>query len=434
MGEKKRRLAAGRAPGRLASTAGVIAQAFQALQRGDRRTAGVRSTRCRRRCRDARRAARRRRTRAAVGPLSARRRCCRARSSCDRRQSAYRCHLAIAHRRLAARPRDRGARNRAATRSGAGGSAFESGKRIAGTWRARRPSRSFERALAIRRDFPDALNGLGDEPGAAPLRNRLRELRARAGPRSGISRGRVQPVARAECSGRRASRALPMPRSLSAAAVAHAELGLESILAALQHWRDNPAYGTSRSRAASRTSICTIRSTRASAKRCCRRSATRAVDPARLVRPIASLVATHPAAIEIARLLPASAHSTVERGSRSSVTLAPFSAIHCCYVCSRMSWFRANSSSALLGFARRGLLRELSDGRWRKRLCRWRPSRRWRTRASTPNTSTKSPPRERGRWSCAAIAGARTTRTPVPLHSYAVYACYRPLETLSGRR
>jgi hypothetical protein len=161
-----------------------------------------------------------------------------------------------------------------------------------------------------------------------------------------------------------------------------------------------------------------------------------AVDPARLVRPVASLVATRPDASSLWRRLQAPAAGGPEWPAARDVVRdllgdAIFQRLLVTVVVPNLFVER------LVGFARRGLLREI-DVRHRRRCVAaaavhrgdGAPMLQHRVRARRIRTPKRAEVAELR----AAITAARDAGRTVPRHWYAVYACYRPLVTLGATR
>src|SRR5450631_3398606 len=437
MGEKKRRLAAPLQASRARFDGRLITQAFQALQAGERSTAE--------RAFEALQTAFTRDPEAlhAAGVLGLQLgRTGRAEEllvraiELDARQPVYRCHLAIAYRRLG-KPDLAVAQLETALRldpalteahSNLGIVLLERGEYAAAM-------RSFERALSIRRDFPDALNGLGDaelalghyEQACSNFERALALDPAFHEAQYNLARARTQWAATLQGA---SSSALPPP-----AAVANAELGLESILAALQLSRDNPAYWTQFESSVRNFDLRhpvdpRVRETLFAAL------GHSAVDPARLVRPIVSLVTTHPAAVEIQRLLPAVGnfdepawlalkhHVRVVLGDALLQRLLEDVVVPNVFL------------QRLLVFARRALLRELSDEPATEPSLPIQIVAAMAQQCFNTEYVNEESAEEIARAAelRSAIARARTAQSPVPLHCYAVYACFRALHTLDAAK
>jgi len=434
MGEKKRRLSAA-PPGRARFDGRLITRAFEALEVGDQKSAagafeallaalppdhdalhaiGVLGLRLG----DPQRA---------LAPLL------RA-VELNARDPASRCHLAIAYRSLG-KPDFAVAELETAlaldpalaeAHSNLGNLRLERGDNEAA-------EASFVRALALRRDYPFAQFGLGQarlalgrcEEACANFERALALDPAFHEARYNLSRARSALVADLEQASEEAD--------VSSAVVANADMALESIVAALQASRDNPAYW-------------------AQFEHCVKDFDLRhpvdprvrdllfgalghpAVDPARLVRPIASLAATRPDAIEFQRRLSGSATNDL----RSWPALRPLVR----GVLEDALLHRVLEEvvvpnifiERLLAFSRRGLLREFSADPAAP------PSLPLPAIAAIAhqcfNTEYVHDESDAENAEAAAlrgaIAAARASGVPVPLHWYAVYACYRPLHTLDA--
>jgi len=352
----------------------------------------------------------------------------------DPRQPAYRCHLAIAYRSLA-RPELAVAELETAlaldptlaeAHSNLGNLLLERGDNAAAEAR-------FVRALALRRDYPFALFGLGE---ARLALGRLEE--ARASFEQALALDPVFHEARYNLSRAASAIVADLERSADgatppAAVVANADIALESIVAALQLAQDNPAYWTQfehcvrdfdlRHPADPRIRDLLFRALGHAA-----------VDPARLVRPIANLVATRPEAAEWHRRLP----EFRADDPRAWPALRPLARV----LLGDALLHRLLEEvvvpnvfvERLIAFSRRGLLEDFT-----------------RDPAALPLLplpdvvamahqcfNTEYVHEETGAESAAAaalgeaIGAARSAGRSVPLHWYALRACYRPLHTLDA--
>jgi Flp pilus assembly protein TadD/SAM-dependent methyltransferase len=350
------------------------------------------------------------------------------------RQPAYRCHLAIAYRSLG-RP-DRAVAELevalaldpalAEAHSNLGNLLLERGD-YAGA------EASFGRALALKRGYPAALFGHGaamlalgrSEEAGADFEQALALDPGFHEAWYNLSRARSAMAAHLED-------ASAMPKE-SSAIVANADAALESIVAALQLHRDNPAYWTQfeqcvrdydlRHPVDPRIRDLLFRALGHSA-----------VDPARLVRPIASAVATRPEAIELQRRLPESGTGdphiwpTLQPLVRVLLGDALLQRLFGEVVVPNLFVER------LVAIARRGLLREfaanpeaapslpLPDIAAIAHQC-------FNTEYVHDESAAEAAAAAALR---SAIAAARAAGTPVPLHWYALYACCRPLHTLDA--
>ena len=257
----------------------------------------------------------------------------------------------------------------------------------------RPPRRRSRRALALRRTIRSRCSVW------AKRGSRRARARRPAPTSSARSRSILRSTRRGTACRARARRSWPSwsaptarpPRS--PAVVASADSALESIVAALSIARDNPAYWTQFERCVKEFDLRHPVDSRVR-DLLFRALGHTAVDPARLVRPIASLVATRPDAVELRRRL-----------SRSGAADAPH-------------WPAAKDDvRGLLGDALLQRLLEavvvpslfverlvalraprlaggVRDGALRRRLrCRCRPSWRWRTSATPRSTCTTKPTR-----------------------------------------
>ena len=403
MGEKKRRLAAGHAApqrhdGRL------IAQAFAALERGDRgaalrafeaikadppiepdalNAAGVLALQL-------------------GDSLQAEALLTRAieRNPLD---PAYRCHLAIAYRRL----------GKADLAIEALGVALELDPRLAeahsnlGNLLRERgdneaAARSFGRALAIRPEFADAQNGLGQtefaqrnfEAACASFERALALDRRFHEAWYNLSRARTDWAS-----------AIEAGADAPEAAIANAAAGLECILTALDLDRDNRSYWIQFENCVRNLDLrqpVDARVPRALARAIDHPD----VDPARLVRPIVSLATTGADMLRdplLQRLL--------------EVTVIPNALVQ-----------------ARVGQARHALLDECSAGIPAEATLPLPMAMAIAHQAFNTEYAYEESAEERD--GCArlrsAIALARVSGAAFSLHAYAIYACYRPLDTLDG--
>ena len=434
MGEKKRRLAAGQAP-RIRFDASLITQAFQALRAGDRPAAE--------RAFEALEGTLPRDPEAlhAAGVLGLQLGHARRAEALlaqaielDADHPAYRCHLAIAYRRLG---KPDLAVAQLETALGLDPALAEAHSNLGillldrGAYEA--AGRSFGRALALRRDFPDALNGLGDvelalghyEGACANFERALALEPAFHEALYNLARARTQWAASLDGT---SGVALPSPD-----AVANAELGLDSILAALELGRDNPAYWAQFESSVRNLDLRHPVDPRVR-EALFQALGHPAVDPARLVRPIASLVTTHPAAVELQRQLPtvatfdlpdwlaAQPHVRIVLGDPLLQRLFEDVVVANVFL------------QRLLAFARRALLRECLDPQsMEPSLPLQGVAAMAQQSFNTEYVNEESVEESAGVADLrSAIARVRAAPGEVPLHWYAVYACYRPLHTLEA--
>ncbi len=372
------------------------------------------------------------------------------------RDPSIRCHLAIAYRRLG-KPDLAVAELESAlaldpklaeARSNLGNLLLERGDHEAA-------EASFTRALAISRDYPFALFGLGeaklaqgreaeacaDFEGALILDPSFHEARY------DLSRARSALVAKLEREGGAAT---------SPAVVANADMALESIVAGLQASRENPAYWTQFEHC---VKAFDLRHTVDSRVRdlLFRALAHSAVDPARLVRPIVSLVATRPDAVELRARLEgardADDWAAVAPAAQTVLGDALLQRLLEAVVVPSLFIER------LLAHSRAALLREIAR-MFEPKFPEVRTGRREHGFEDAPSCAPSSaepalplPAIAAMAHQCfsteyvyeeadgesrqvaalrEAIAAARTSGNAVPLHWYAAYACYRPLHTLDG--
>ncbi len=292
---------------------------------------------------------------------------------------------------------------------------------------------SFARALALRPDYPFALFGRGEA--------RLAQQRAEEASTDferaldldpslhealyGLSRARGALVAERE----RADDAA----AGSPAVVANADVALESIVAALSIARDNPAYWTQFERCVKEFDLRHPVDSRVR-DLLFRALSHSAVDPARLVRPIASLVVTRPNAVGLrdrlsgpgaAALLPWPA---VKDDVRSLLGDALLQRLLEAVVVPSLFVER------LVALARRGSLEEFGAAPAGEislplpalvAMAHQCHATEYVQEESVKETVAVEMLRD-------AIAAARSAGGPVPLPWYALYACYRPLRTLEG--
>ena len=427
MGEKKRRLAAGRQPAQPGLDARLIAQGFRALETGDRvaaanafdllQAAGATDA-------EALNAA------AVLGlQLGRDRRAAELLAiaiDIDGRNPAYRCHRAIAYRRLgeldaaiAELEAARGLDPRLPeVHANLGNALLERGDRDAA-------KSSFEHALGLRPDFAEALNGLGDTELALGDHARARERFERALTLDPSFHEALYNL----------SRALALAAATGPAdeAATHAAQALECILAALQLSRDHAAYWTQFEAAVARFDLCYPVDPRVSAT-LLQALDHPAVDATRLVRPIASLVTTQPAWLAIEPWLAGAGRSAA---TAWPARMAPLRTLLGDPLLQRLLEDVVVASTAiqrLVAVARRSL------------LCEWLEAP-----ASEPSLprpvigalalqafNTEYVDAEDAGETAAlaelagAIAGARAAGQTVSAHWYALLGCYRPLLALDA--
>jgi tetratricopeptide (TPR) repeat protein/SAM-dependent methyltransferase len=433
MGEKKRRLSA-LPPGQPRFDDRLIARAFKALEAGDRKSAEAAF--------EALQATAPRDSDAlhAIGvlglqlgdPRRALEPLLRA-IELNARQPAYRCHLAIAYRRLG-KPDLAVAELEtaltldpalAAAHSNLGNLLLERGDNEAAEV-------SFVRALAIRREYPDAQNGLGQarlalgrcEEACTNFEQALAVDPAFHEALYNLSRARSALAANLE----RASETA----ILSPAVVENSEIALESIVAALQQSRDNPAYWTQFEHCVRNFDLRHPIDPRVR-DLLFRALGHPAVDPARLVRPIASLVATRPDAVELQRRVSGSGASDERAWLATKPLVRGILGDTLLHRLLEDVVVPNIFVTRLLALSRRVLLRE----------CVAEPAalpslplpaiaaiahQCFITEYAHEESDAESSEAAALR---SAIVGARAGK-PVPLHWYAVYACYRPLHTLDA--
>ena len=350
------------------------------------------------------------------------------------RDPAYRCHLAIAYRRLG-KPDLAVAELETAlmldpalaeAHSNLGNLRLERGDYEAAEV-------SFARALALRRDYPEALNGQGEamfalgrcEDACTNFERALELAPALHEAGYNLSRARSSLAANLELV---SEAAIPSP-----AVVENSEIALESIVAALQLARDNPAYWTQFEHCVRNFDLRHPVDPRVR-DLLFRALGHPAVDPGRLVRPIASLVATRPDAVEFQRRL----SGTGTGGELAWPALKPLARdllgdalLHRLLedvVVPNVFLER------LLAISRRGLLQEISA---EPAALPSLPLPAIAAMAHQCFNTEYLHDESDAEYSEAvalrgAIARARASGNPVPLHWYAVYACYRPLHTLDA--
>lgn len=439
MGEKKRRLAAqGVRPPHFDGRS--IAQAFRALEAGDQNTAEHAF--------DALQAAAPREAEAlhSVGVLGLRlgrtERAAELLASAialDPERPDYRCHLAIAWRRLG-KPDQAMAELEAALQRDPALAEAHSNLGILLLERSDHEAarRSFERALAQRRDFPDALNGLG-----------MAELALGQPERACVSLERalaLDPVfheARYNLSRARSQWAASLQHPQDAEngqpeSTALADLALDDILAALQLRRDNPAYWAQFEACAARVDLhhpvdARLRRTLLEALDHA------AVEPARLARPIIGIFVTHPDAVAVAR--EPALGNVATRDATVDAAWRTF-ARHAGVLLSEELFVRLLEDTVVpnaflqrfVALARQGMLAEFAKQPGAE------PSlplpaiaaiahQSFNTEYANGESADESALVAQLR---AAVATARAAGTAVPLHWYAIHACYRPLHTLDA--
>lgn len=293
---------------------------------------------------------------------------------------------------------------------------------------------SFERALAIRNDFADALNGrgnaalaLGDarsasadfaravalDPGFHEAHYNLSRAAMRLAVSSSASTGADAP-------------APPPPQDANALAA------LQSILAALELHRDNGAYWTQLERAAERLDLAHPVDPRVM-ETLFRALGHPAVDPARLLRPVTSLVASQPAALELRRLLAAAGFDAASwragrPHARALFGLPLLQRLFEEVVVPHVFLQR------LVAAVRAALLAEwIAEPDAEPSLPLPSVAAIAQQGFNTEYVNDESAEECEGvRLLAAAIARSRSAHLSVPLHWYALHACYRPLHALDG--
>jgi tetratricopeptide (TPR) repeat protein/SAM-dependent methyltransferase len=346
------------------------------------------------------------------------------------RAPAYHCHLAIAYRNLgkpelaveeletalALDP------SLAEAHANLGNLRLASGENAAA-------EASFARALALRPGYPSALFGQGE---ARLAQGRVGEAaadfeRALAIDPSfheahyGLSRARSALVADMERAGAAPS---------SPDVMANADSALENIVAALGIERDTPAYWSQFERCVKEYDL---RHPADSRMRdlLYRALGHSAVDPARLVRPVTSLVATRPDASSLWRRLQAPGGAPewpeVRDVVRDLFGDAIFRRLLEAVVVPNLFVER------LIGFARRGLLREIDGAGEQASLPLPMVAAIAHQCFNTEYVHDESDAEATQVGALRdAIAAARDAGRAVPLDWYGVYACYRPLVTLGA--
>lgn len=291
---------------------------------------------------------------------------------------------------------------------------------------------SFERALAIRGDFADALNGrgnaalaLGGAPGARADFARAIAL----DPRFHEAHYNLSRAAMRMAASRSASTGADAP---APPRDANALAALESILAALELHRDNDAYWTQLETTAQGLDLAHPVDPRV-VETLFRALGHPAVDPTRLLRPVTSLVASQPAARELRRLLAAGGLDAA--GWRAAwpharalfglpllqrlfeEVVVPHVFLQRCVAAVRAAllaeWIAAPEAEASLPLA---AVAAIAQQGFNTEYVNDEPAEQ-----CVGVTSL-----------AAAIARSRSSRGAVPLHWYALYACYRPLYALDG--
>jgi tetratricopeptide (TPR) repeat protein/2-polyprenyl-3-methyl-5-hydroxy-6-metoxy-1,4-benzoquinol methylase len=441
MGEKKRRLAAQSATQSAAQPAGqgeadgkLVARAFAALEAGDRVRAGaVFETLLANPPEDPQAlnaigvlGLQLGEPQRAIAPLA------RAKEKSPR-DPGIRCHLAIAYRSLgesdlavaeleaalAIDPR------LAEAHSNLGNILLERGDNHAA-------EASFERALALSRDYPFALFGRGeaklalgrDEEAGADFERAVALDPSLHEARYGLSRARSAMVARLERAGLAADK--------SAVIVKSADVALESIVAALQQEQDNAAYWTQFERCVKEFDLAHPADSRVR-DLLFRALGHTAVDPARLVRPTASLIATRPDAVELQRRLqvPAAGRDASEWPALVPLVEGPLGDA----LLRRLLEAVVVPNlfiERLITVARAGLLRAAAGAFAAEPALPLASIVAMALQCFNCEYVHDESPAEAASVVALAdtIAARRAAGQPVPLHVYAIYACYRPLHTL----
>lgn len=291
--------------------------------------------------------------------------------------------------------------------------------------------RSYERALALRPNYPEALNGLGDAQLASGMYERAcanLELALHVDPsfheaRYNLSRARALWAASVE-----GDSVAPSPE-----AVPHAELALEAILGALESDPDNPAYLRQLESCVGRFDLRDPVEPRVRAT-LLRALVHPAVDPARLARPVVSLIATRHEAVA----LRAAAAMDRDLDGRELLELAaPLRALFDEPLAQRLLEETVVPNAfiqRLCVLARRAALEE-----WRaapqhepsmplaalQALAHQAFNTEYVNDASEGELAVVDALRQ-------AIDAERAAGRALPLHWMALYACYRALSTLEG--
>jgi len=291
---------------------------------------------------------------------------------------------------------------------------------------------SFERALAIRVDFADALNGrgnarlaLGDAQSARVDFSRAVALE----PRFHEAHYNLSRAAMRLAASRWASTGADAPAPPQDA---NALAALESILAALELHRDNDAYWTQLETAAQGLDLAHPVDPRV-VETLFRALGHPAVDPARLLRPVTSLVASQPAALELRRLLAAGGFAAaVWRAARPHARalfgLPVLQRLLEAVVVPHVFLQR------LVAAVRAALLAEwIAEPDAEPSLPLPSVAAIAQQGFNTEYVNAESAEERHGVvLLAAAIARSRSAHGAVPLHWYALHACYRPLHALDG--
>lgn len=427
MGERKRRLAAGRQTAQPGADRLLIAQGFRALEAGDPGAAANAFDRLQvaeATDAEALNAA------AVLGLKLGRDRHAAellARAiAIDGRNAAYRCHRAIACRRLgdvdaaiAELEAARGLDPRLPeVHANLGNALLERGDRDGA--RA-----SFEQALRLRPDFVEALNGLGDAELAQGDHAR--------------ARGRFERALALEPSFHEALYNLSRAQMLAAASVpaseaaAPAAQALACILAALQVSAGNAAYWTQFEAAVARLDLvhpvdASLRATLLQAL------AHPAVDAARLVRPIVSLVVTQPAWAPVAQWVACAADDG------AAAVPAPITELRTVLgdpLLQRLLEDVVVASAPvqqLVAVARRSLLRQWAAAHASEPSLPLPAIGALALQGFNTEYVNAEDADERAALAAltGAIAAARAAGDAVPPHWYAILGCYRPLGVLDA--
>jgi tetratricopeptide (TPR) repeat protein/SAM-dependent methyltransferase len=293
-------------------------------------------------------------------------------------------------------------------------------------------ARSFERALAIRRDFPDALNGLGSVQFALGHYEKARanfELALASDPafhqaHSNLAAAWMNLAASPESSGDASD-----PTLASQAA----GRGLESISTAIRLCPDNAEYW---SQYAEYIGLFQLRyPLNGPARELLSRALEHpAVDLRNLVPAIAGLAGAHPSALEIKAQLPPS--QTFDRIEWSAVQHL-VSGIFADPLLLRLLEYAVVFDTfleRLIQFSRRATLEEIVERSAAEQSLPLQVIAAIAHQSFNTEYVYEESAEERSRAEALrdAILSARTSEQPVPLHWYAIFACYRPLHVLDA--
>ena len=290
---------------------------------------------------------------------------------------------------------------------------------------------SFERALALNRDYPFALFGIGeaklalggDAEASADFERALALDPSLHEARYGLSRARSAMVARLE-------RADPAATA-SSVVVKSADMALENIVVALQQERENAAYWTQFEHCVKEFDLSHPADSRVR-DLLFRALGHTAVDPARLVRPIASLISTRPDAVELRRRWQASGGCEESEWPALVPLIAGLLGDPLLQRLMETVVVSNLFIEQLVTVARAGFLRDTTSAAASEPPLPLASIVAMAHQCfNTEYVHDVSPEEAAAVTSLAdSIAKARKNGERVPFHWYAIYSCYRPLYTL----